>query len=140
MSKYHHITHHLSLAESEIEFSFIRSPGPGGQNVNKVASAVQLRFNVKHSSLPEEIHERAIKLAGTRATLEGIIVIKATSYRTQERNKQDAIHRLISLLHEAATPPKPRKKTKPTHSSVLRRLDSKKIHSRTKQLRRNQSD
>ena len=136
MSKYIPITPNLSIDESEIELSFIRSPGPGGQNVNKVASGVQLRFNVRRSHLPDHIKTRAIKLAGSRATVEGEILIKATSYRTQERNKHDAIYRLTSLLYEAATPPKPRKKTKPTRSSIMQRLDSKKRLSRTKQLRR----
>lgn len=136
MTKYLRITSSLTLPLSEIDFSFIRSPGPGGQNVNKVATAVELRFNVQRSSLSNDIKLRALNLAGNRATLAGEIIIKATRYRTQERNKHDAIQRLITLLLHAATPPKLRQKTKPTRGSVERRLDSKKRHSQAKQLRR----
>lgn len=135
-----HITPRISLPITEIEFSFIRSPGPGGQNVNKVATAVVLRFNVTQSSLPDDIKRRALKLAGSRATQEGEILIKASSYRTQERNKHDALQRLQTLLQQAAIPPKPRKKTKPTRGSIERRLESKKRHSQAKRLRRSQSE
>lgn len=140
MTTHLHITSTLDLPLAEIEFSFIRSPGPGGQNVNKVATAVVLRFHVRRSSLPDDIKRRALALAGSRATQEGEIIIKASSYRTQERNKHDALHRLLNLLQQAAIPPKPRKKTKPTRGSVERRLDSKKRHSRAKQLRRSQPE
>lgn len=122
--------------ESEVEFTFIRSPGPGGQNVNKVASAVQLRFNVFHSkSLPEEIRARLISKLHNRLTTQGELLIKATSYRTQERNKQDALNRLVEILKQAAIRPKKRKKTKPTKASVERRLQNKKKQGKNKSLR-----
>jgi ribosome-associated protein len=140
MTTHLHITATLDLPLAEIAFSFIRSPGPGGQNVNKVATAVVLRFHIRHSSLPDDIKHRALTLAGSRATQEGEILIKASSYRTQERNKHDALRRLLSLLQQAAIPPKPRKKTKPTRGAIERRLESKKRHSRAKQLRRGPSE
>ncbi len=140
MTKHLPITAVLTLPLTEINFSFIRSPGPGGQNVNKVATAVELRFPVQQSSLPDDIRQRALKLAGSRATAQGEIIIKATRYRTQERNKHDAIQRLLILLQQAAIPPKARKKTKPTRSSVERRLSNKKQRSLTKQRRRERSE
>lgn len=134
------ITPHLYLNETEIEILFIRSPGPGGQNVNKLATTAQLRFNVQHSpSLSEEIRLRLITKLGEKLTREGDIVIKASRYRSQERNKQDAIHRLITLLQAAMFVPKKRKKTKPTKASTERRLNEKKLHGRTKSLRGNKT-
>lgn len=127
----------ITFNESEVEFSFIRSPGPGGQNVNKVATAVQLRFNVMRSlSLPEDVRVRLIALLSKKITTQGDIIIKASRFRTQERNKEDALNRLIELLKQAANPPKKRKKTKPTFSSKQRRLDSKTLHGKNKSLRR----
>ncbi len=130
------VTPEISLNETEVKFSFIRAPGPGGQNVNKVATAVQLRFNVLHSgSLPDLVRNRLLSLARSKMTSKGEIIIKASRYRTQERNKQDAIERLISLLKKAAQPPKKRKKTKPSRASQERRLSTKKSHSKIKSLR-----
>jgi ribosome-associated protein len=130
------ITHKIWLKDSEIKISFIRAPGPGGQNVNKVASAVQLRFNVLHSlSLPEAVRSRLQLLIGKNLTRDGDFIIKASRYRTQERNKQDALERLRLLLQRAATIPKKRKKTRPTRASKERRLSEKKRHSKTKSLR-----
>ena len=131
------ITQNIFLDESELIFHFIRSPGPGGQNVNKVATAVQLRFNVLHSSLPEEVRARLLAIIGKKITLQGEIIIKASRFRTQERNKQDAINRLSTLITKAAVSPKKRKKTKPTMGSIERRLDKKKLHGKRKSLRRN---
>lgn len=130
------ITPQLLLNDSELKFSFIRASGPGGQNVNKVSSAVQLRFDVQHSpSLSEAVRARLLSLAGKKITLQGELIIKADRYRTQERNKQDAIHRLQDLIKHAATPPKKRKKTKPTLASKQRRLTKKKLHAKNKALR-----
>jgi ribosome-associated protein len=130
------ITPSIHLDDAELEFTFIRSPGPGGQNVNKVASAVQLRFNVRYSaSLPDDVRARMLVSMGARLTLNGDLLIKASRYRTQERNKQDAIDRLREMIVRVATPPKKRRATKPTFSSKQRRLNTKKLHSKTKSLR-----
>lgn len=131
------ITSTILLDESEIKFSFIRSPGPGGQNVNKVATAVLLRFDVEKSSLPEAVRKRVMTLLSSRLTAQGEIIIKASSYRTQERNKLDAINRLIELLKRAAIPPKKRTKTRPTLASKQRRLTEKKLRGKNKVLRGN---
>ncbi|MDR3478657.1 MAG: alternative ribosome rescue aminoacyl-tRNA hydrolase ArfB [Gammaproteobacteria bacterium] len=128
------IARNIQLNEAELQFSFIRSPGPGGQNVNKVATAVLLRFDVKNSpSLPDEVKTRLSTL--TKLTLQGELIIKASRFRTQERNKQDALGRLLLLLKQAATPPKKRRKTKPTFASKQKRLTSKKLLGKTKSLR-----
>lgn len=130
------ITDTLSLDENELEESFVRSSGPGGQNVNKLSTAVQLRFDVRRSpSLPNDVAIRLMKLAGSRLTNEGVIVIVAQRYRTQERNRVDARERLVELIREAAPPPKPRRATKPTKASKQRRLESKKRRSGIKSLR-----
>jgi ribosome-associated protein len=134
------IAPHVTLEDAEVSFSFIRSSGPGGQNVNKVATAVVLRFDVRNSSLPEAIRERALQLLASRLTLQGVLIIKAGSYRTQERNKLDAVQRLQAMLQRAVKPPKKRRKTKPTFAAKQRRLDEKKQHSKTKALRRGKID
>jgi ribosome-associated protein len=134
------ITDSIALDEREIEESFIRASGPGGQNVNKLATAVQLRFDVRGSpSLPNAVSVRLQKLAGSRLTKEGVLVITAQRYRTQERNRQDALDRLIELIREAAVPPKPRRATRPTPASKRERLDSKKRRSGIKQMRRTET-
>lgn len=133
------ILDNLVLDEAEIHIHFIRSPGPGGQNVNKVATTAVLRFNVvKSNSLSENIRMRLLMNKDKKLTTQGEIIIKASRFRTQERNKQDALKRLLEWMQQAATPPKKRKKTKPTYSSKQRRLTSKKILSKTKSLRRSQ--
>jgi ribosome-associated protein len=131
------ITPSLRIDEKEIEVAFVRSPGPGGQNVNKVSSAVQLRFNVQESSsLPEEVKKRLVRLAGKRMTSNGILIIEARQYRFQEQNRQAAQERLKRLIRQALEPPKPRHKTRPTHASVTRRLETKRKRGETKRLRR----
>lgn len=134
------ITPTLSLKLSEVKFSFIRAPGPGGQNVNKLATAVLLRLNVIHATIPEKVRQRLIVLSGKKLTLHGDLIIKASHFRTQERNKQDALQRLQQILKRAATPPRKRKKTKPTFSSIERRLTAKKQLAKTKSLRRGNLD
>ena len=130
------ITATLSIDPTEISISFIRASGPGGQNVNKVSSAAQLRFDLRNSpSLPDAVAVRAAKLAGSRLTLDGVIVITADRFRTQALNRDDAIARLVELLREAAVPPKPRRATKPTLASKTRRLDSKVKRGGIKRLR-----
>jgi ribosome-associated protein len=121
------VTPAIALDEGEIELEFVRSSGPGGQNVNKVASAVQLRFDAAGSpSLPEPVRARLLRLAGSRVTGEGILVIEARRHRSQERNRREAVERLVELVRRAATPPKRRKKTRPTAGSRERRLQQKK--------------
>jgi ribosome-associated protein len=120
------VTPTISLDEDELDQKQVKASGPGGQAVNKTSSAIELRFDVRGSpSLPEDVKVRLEKLAGSRATLEGVIVIFAQSYRSQEMNRQDAVERLVELIRKAAERPKPRKKTKPTYASKLRRLDGK---------------
>jgi len=121
------VTPNIALEDSELSFSFIRASGPGGQNVNKVATAVQMRFDVRGSpSFSDGVRQRLEKLAGSRLTLQGEIVITANRFRTQERNKADAVERLISLIAKAAEPPPPiRRPTRPTRASKERRLTAK---------------
>jgi ribosome-associated protein len=131
------ITPYFSLDESELQLEFIRASGPGGQNVNKVSSAVQLRCDMLNSaSLPEPVRQRLLHLARSRISEAGVLVIEAKRYRSQEQNRLDAIQRLVALLQKAAAPPKPRKKTKPTRASVEKRLEAKRRRSQSKRLRK----
>ena len=127
---------HISIDEREIEESFVRASGPGGQNVNKLATAVQLRFDVRGSpSLPEAVRTRLERLAGTRLTRDGVLVIIAQTYRTQGRNRQDALDRLIDLIQRAAIEPRLRRPTRPTRASRERRVEAKKHRAGLKRLR-----
>jgi len=132
-----HVSSHIQIPENELEETFVRASGPGGQNVNKVASAVQLRYNTGISNaLSGEVKQRLLRLAGSRATSEGVIVIEAKRYRDQEKNRADARERLAALIRRALERPKPRKRTKPSRASIQKRLDEKKQRGEKKSLRR----
>ncbi|GLK83487.1 alternative ribosome rescue aminoacyl-tRNA hydrolase ArfB [Ancylobacter defluvii] len=131
------VTNRISLAEEEIVEVFVRASGPGGQNVNKVSSAVQLRFDVRGSpNLPEGVKERLERLAGKRLTNDGVIVISAQRFRTQERNREDALARLVEMIQQAAVVPITRRPTRPTLGSKMRRLEGKARRSGVKAMRR----
>jgi ribosome-associated protein len=134
------ITQDIAIRETELKLDFIRSSGPGGQNVNKVATAVQLRFDAARSpSLPEDVRRRLVRIAGKRVSKEGVLLLDARRFRTQERNRQDALDRLAHWIRRAAEKPKKRIKTRPTLRSKERRLEGKRRQSETKRLRRSVS-
>ncbi len=131
------VTAKIAIDEREIEEQFVRASGPGGQNVNKLSTAVQLRFDVRHSqSLPPDVRARLERLAGARLTRDGVLVIVAQRHRTQARNRDDALERLVALIRQAAVAPLKRRPTKPTKASRERRIESKKRHGGIKRLRR----
>jgi ribosome-associated protein len=130
------ITPNISIDEREIQMEFTRASGPGGQNINKVATAVQLRFDIANSkSLPEEVRNRLLHLADNRITEDGTLIINAQRFRSQDRNRQDAVERLVKLIRSATEKPKPRRKTEPTPASKKRRLESKRRRGETKRMR-----
>ena len=130
------VTKHIAIDENEIEYKFVRASGPGGQRVNKTATAVQLRFDVAGSpSLPDDVRGRLIRLAGSHITEEGVLVIDARRFRSQDRNRRDAISRLVSLIRKASSIPRVRRKTKPTRAARERRLRTKHRRTEIKRLR-----
>jgi len=136
-----HVTNDIALGEDEIVEQFIRSSGPGGQNVNKVATAVQLRFDVARSpNLPDAVRERLMRLAGRRLTGDGVLIIDARRHRTREQNRRDALDRLVALVRKAAIAPTPRKATRPTAASRRRRLEGKQRRGVLKRGRRRIKD
>ena len=134
------ITENISIREDELQIEFVQSSGPGGQNVNKVASKAQLRFDTHSASLPEEVRARLLHIARGRISEDGTLLIEARRYRTQEQNRADAIQRLVVLLQKAAIAPKVRRKTRPTLASQQRRLDSKRRRAEVKRQRQSRSE
>lgn len=133
------VTRDIAIDEKDLDVTFVRASGPGGQNVNKLSTAAQLRFDIRHAMLASDVLTRLTSLAGQRMTKDGVIVIHAQRFRTQERNRADAIDRLLELMREAAVRPKPRRATKPTLGSKIRRLDGKKRRGDVKAKRNTRS-
>jgi len=132
-----HITHAIAIDEGAIQWEFTHASGPGGQNVNKVATAVRLRFDVANSpSLPDDVRARLVRLAGSRITADGVLIINARRFRTQERNRQDAMERLVKLIRQAAEKPNRRRKTRLSRAAKQRRLEAKRRRGRVKRRRR----
>ena len=129
------INSQLAISDKELDETFVQASGPGGQNVNKLATAVQLRFDTSRSALPVEVRERLARLAGKRMTAEGVLIIVSKRYRTQEQNREDARERLATLIREAFVAPKHRRATRPTRAARKRRLETKRRRSETKRLR-----
>ncbi|MDF1577470.1 MAG: alternative ribosome rescue aminoacyl-tRNA hydrolase ArfB [Desulfurivibrionaceae bacterium] len=129
------ISESVAIPAGEIEISAIRAPGPGGQHVNKAATAIHLRFDIKASSLPEHYKERLLKMSDRRITGDGVIVIKAGGFRSQEKNREEALRRLQELVRRAGVVPKKRRPTKPSRSSLRKRLERKKKHGQVKSMR-----
>ena len=127
------------MDERELHFEYVRASGPGGQNVNKVATAVQMRFDITNSTLASDTQGRLIRLAGNRVTADGVLMIEAKHFRTQEQNREDATQRFVDLIRRALVKPKPRKKTKPSAASKERRLKSKKVKGEIKKIRQSKS-
>ncbi len=135
------VTDGVTLDESELDFQFVRSGGPGGQNVNKVATCVQLRFNVASSpSLPQHVRERLIRLAGKRVSQEGVLILTGRRFRTQERNRQDVVDRLVAMIRQAAAPVRARRPTRPSAASKRRRLEQKRRQATRKRERQTIAD
>jgi ribosome-associated protein len=130
------IAYEIDVDENDIHYDFVRASGPGGQNVNKVSSAVVLRYDTRQLSLPDNVRQRLTQLAGNRMTDDGVLIIKGQQFRTQERNKQDVLERFIELLRQSVIVPKPRVKTKPTRASRTRTLEAKRHRGQIKQNRR----
>jgi len=129
------ITPSLQIDERELQIDFVRASGPGGQNVNKVATAVQLRLSIKDSGLPAEVQERLIRLAGKKVSREGVLVLTGRRFRTQEQNREDVMNRLLNLIRQATVPVRKRMRTRPTAGSVKRRLQEKRRRSEKKRER-----
>ena len=134
------ITDSITISEDDLVWTFVRASGPGGQNVNKVSSAAELRFDVNRAFLPEDLKQRLAIIAGRQLTQDGVLIITAQEFRSQERNRETALQKLVSMLRKAAQRPKRRIATRPTKASKTRRMDTKARHAQTKKLRSSRLD